>query len=159
MIKYKEYIGSKIAETINIEAEKISMYIEIPKDQNMGDYAFPCFKLAKELRKSPQLIASDIKEKIKVDDSIIEKIEIVGGYLNFYSNKITLVKNVLSEIESQKEEYGRSDIGEGKTVLIDYSAPNIAKPFHVGHLRTTLIGNALYKLYKYLGYKTIGINH
>ncbi len=159
MINYKEYIGSKIAETINIEAEKISMYIEIPKDKNMGDYAFPCFKLAKELRKSPQLIASDIKEKIKVDDSIIEKIEIVGGYLNFYSNKITLVKNVLSEIESQKEEYGRSDIGEGKTVLIDYSAPNIAKPFHVGHLRTTLIGNALYKLYKYLGYKTIGINH
>lgn len=159
MINYKEYIGSKIAETINIEAEKISMYIEIPKDKNMGDYAFPCFKLAKELRKSPQLIASDIKEKIKVDDSIIEKIEIVGGYLNFYSNKITLVKNVLSEIESQKEEYGRSDIGEGKTVLIDYSAPNIAKPFHVGHLRTTLIGNALYRLYKYLGYKTIGINH
>lgn len=159
MINYKEYIGSKIAETINIEAEKISMYIEIPKDQNMGDYAFPCFKLAKELRKSPQLIASDIKEKIKVNDSIIEKIEIVGGYLNFYSNKITLVKNVLSEIGSQKEEYGRSDIGEGKTVLIDYSAPNIAKPFHVGHLRTTLIGNALYKLYKYLGYKTIGINH
>lgn len=159
MITYKEYIGSKIAETINIEAEKISMYIEIPKDKNMGDYAFPCFKLAKELRKSPQLIASDIKEKIKVDDSIIEKIEIVGGYLNFYSNKITLVKNVLSEIENQKEEYGKSDIGEGKTVLIDYSAPNIAKPFHVGHLRTTLIGNALYKLYKYLGYKTIGINH
>lgn len=159
MINYKEYIGSKIAETINIEAEKISMYIEIPKDKNMGDYAFPCFKLAKELRKSPQLIASDIKERIKVDDSIIEKIEIVGGYLNFYSNKITLVKNVLSEIENKKEEYGKSDIGEGKTVLIDYSAPNIAKPFHVGHLRTTLIGNALYKLYKYLGYKTIGINH
>lgn len=159
MINYKEYIGRKIAEVTNIEVEKISMYIEIPKDKSMGDYAFPCFKLAKELRKSPQLIASDIKEKIEVDDSIIEKIEIVGGYLNFHSNKITLIKNVLYEIENKKEEYGKSDIGKGKTVLIDYSAPNIAKPFHVGHLRTTLIGNALYKLYKYLGYNTIGINH
>lgn len=159
MINYKEYIGSKIAEVTNIEAEKISMYVEIPKDKSMGDYAFPCFKLAKELRKSPQLIASDIKEKIEVDNDIIEKIEIVGGYLNFHSNKITLIKNVLSEIENKKEEYGKSDIGKGKTVLIDYSAPNIAKPFHVGHLRTTLIGNALYKLYKYLGYKTVGINH
>ena len=123
----------------------------------MGDYAFPCFSLAKVLRKAPPVIAEEIKSKLETDD-IIKEIQIKGGYLNFYIDKKLLVKEVLTEIESN-EQYGKSNIGENKTVLLDYSAPNIAKPFHIGHLRTTLIGSALYKVYKYLGYNTIGINH
>ena len=159
MINYKEYIGRKISEATNVDVEKISTFIEVPKDSNMGDYAFPCFRLAKELKKSPQLIANDIKEKIVIDNNIIEKIEIVGGYLNFYLNKINLVENVLKEIDNQKDNYGSKDIGKGKNVVIDYSSPNIAKPFHIGHLRSTVIGGALYKMYEFIGYNVIGVNH
>ena len=159
MINYKEYIGRKISEATNVDVEKISTFIEVPKDSNMGDYAFPCFRLAKELKKSPQLIANDIKEKIVIDNNIIEKIEIVGGYLNFYLNKINLVENVLKEIDNKKDNYGSKDIGKGKNVVIDYSSPNIAKPFHIGHLRSTVIGGALYKMYEFIGYNVIGVNH
>jgi arginyl-tRNA synthetase len=158
MLNFKEIIAENIAKTINIEKEELIKYIEEPKESSNGDYAFPCFRLAKELKKAPQIIAGDIKEKIEIDKKIIEKVEVAGGYLNFFINKEVLVKEVLTEIEN-KEEYGKSNLGSGKNVLIEYSSPNIAKPFHIGHLRTTLIGNALYKIYKYLGYNTTGINH
>ncbi|MBR3152761.1 MAG: arginine--tRNA ligase [Clostridia bacterium] len=153
---FKKHIVQKIKNAIEIE-EDIEKYIEIPPDSSMGDYAFPCFSLAKVLRKAPPVIAGELKDKIETDD-IIKDVQIKGGYLNFYINKNLLSKEVLTGIVNNKE-YGKSNIGEGKTVLIDYSAPNIAKPFHIGHLRTTLIGNALYKVYKYLGYNTVGINH
>lgn len=156
MIDLKEEIAEKISKIINVKIAR--EYIETPPDSNMGDYAFPCFRLAKELKKSPQLIAEEIKNKIETDN-IIEKIETAGGYLNFYINKLELSKIVLNEIASKKEQYGSSLIGNGKNVVIDYSAPNIAKPFHIGHLRSTVIGGALYRIYKFLGYNSIGINH
>ena len=158
MIDYNELIAEKIANAINLDKNEIKQYIEIPPQSDMGDFAFPCFKLAKTLRKSPVQIADEIKEKIS-EDEYIKKIETKSGYLNFYINNTKLVEEVLEEINNHENDFGKSNEGTGKTVLIDYSAPNIAKPFHVGHLRTTLIGNALYKIYKYLGYNTIGINH
>lgn len=165
MINFKKIIANIISKVIHIEPEEIEKYIEAPKDKTNGDYSFPCFRLAKELKKAPQIIANEIKEKleqeiknIKEVEENIEKIEVTGGYLNFYINKKTLVKEVLKEIE-KSEEYGKSEKGKGKNIIVEYSSPNIAKPFHIGHLRTTLIGNALYKTYKYLGYSTTGINH
>ena len=158
MINFKEEIAKEIFKTVNIDEKELETYIEIPKDTKNGDYAFPCFRLAKELRKSPQVIANDIKNEIKLDNKVIEKVEVAGGYLNFYINKELMTKEVLEEI-ANKEEYGKAQIRNGKNIVIDYSAPNIAKPFHIGHLRSTVIGGALYNIYKYLGYNTIGINH
>ena len=158
MIDFKQSIAKAVAEVVNIDEKELESYIEIPKDTNNGDYAFPCFRLAKELKKAPPLIASDIREKMSIDGTIIKKVEAVGGYLNFYIYQEQIVKEVLTEIANQNE-YGKSEIGKGKNIVIDYSAPNIAKPFHIGHLRSTVIGGALYNIYQYLGYHTIGINH
>lgn len=161
MKNFKKIIAKQIEKAINIEEKELETYIEIPKDSNNGDYAFPCFRLAKELKKAPQIIANEIKEKIENDieqSKEIEKVEIAGGYLNFYIDKKSLTEEVLNEIDSHNE-YGKSNLGNGKNILIEYSSPNIAKPFHIGHLRTTLIGNSLYKVYKYLGYNVTGINH
>lgn len=159
MIDFKENIAQKISEVTNIDKEELKTYIEIPPNSDLGDYAFPCFKLAKSLRKAPPVIASEIKEEIKLDDGSIEKIEIVGGYLNIYINKASLAETVLKEVAQKQEKYGSSNIGMGKNVVIDYSAPNIAKPFHIGHLRSTVIGGALYKIYNFLGYNSVGINY
>ena len=159
MKDFKMQIAEKIAKVTDIDVNEIKGYIEIPKDANMGDYAFPCFSLAKSLRKAPQMIATEIKEKIDITATDVETVEIVGGYLNFIISKNELAKVVLEEIASKNEEYGKSDIGKGKKIVIDYSAPNIAKPFHIGHLRSTVIGGALYNIYKYLGYNVTGINH
>lgn len=161
MLDFKQEIAKYIEKVVDIEKSELEKYIEKPKDVINGDYAFPCFRLAKQLKKAPQIIAEDIKEKIESDiekSKEIEKVEIAGGYLNFYINKILITEEVLKEI-SKSDEYGKSDIGKGKNIVIDYSAPNIAKPFHIGHLRSTVIGGALYNIYKYLGYNTIGINH
>ena len=158
MLDFKKEIATAIAKTVELNSEELYSYIEVPKDSENGDYAFPCFKLAKELRKSPMIIAEEINNKIVLDNSVIEKAEVVSGYLNFFVNKNKLAEVVIKEVE-QKSEYGKLNIGNGKNVVIDYSAPNIAKPFHIGHLRSTVIGGALYKIYKYLGYNTIGINH
>ena len=158
MIDFKIVIANAIAQVINVDQNEIKKSIEKPKGTENGDYAFPCFRLAKTLRKAPQAIAMEIKEKIKLNENEITKLEVVGGYLNFFVNKELLVKEVLQEM-SNDEEYGKSTIGNGKNIVIDYSAPNIAKPFHIGHLRSTVIGAALYKIYKYLGYNVTGINH
>ena len=161
MLNFKSEIAKKIAQVVKLETSELETYIEIPKDSTNGDFSFPCFRLAKELRKAPQVIASEIKEKLELEESndIIEKIDAIGGYLNFYINKNILIKEVLSEINKEKENYGASDIGKGKNIIVEYSSPNIAKEFHIGHLRTTVIGAAFYNIYKYLGYNTIGINH
>ena len=158
MIDFKNIIANAIAQVINIDQAEIKKTIEKPKGTENGDYAFPCFRLAKTLRKAPQAIATEIKENIKLNENEITKVDVVGGYLNFFVNKELLAKEVLQEM-SNDEEYGKSTIGNGKNIVIDYSAPNIAKPFHIGHLRSTVIGAALYKIYKYLGYNVTGINH
>ena len=157
MKNFKQIIAKQISKTIEINEKKLESYIETPKDSKNGDYAFPCFRLAKELRKAPPAIASEIQEKIELTDEI-EKVEVAGGYLNFFINKASLAEEVLGEI-SKVEQYGESKVGKDKNIVIDYSAPNIAKPFHIGHLRSTVIGGALYNIYKYLGYNVTGVNH
>lgn len=159
MIDFTKIIAEEIAKQIGLDTNEIKGFIEIPSNKDMGDYSFPCFKLAKELRKAPQMIATELKEKLKFDESKISKVEVVGGYLNFFVNSEAIAKSVFEEIDSKKENYGSSNIGKEKNIVIDYSAPNIAKPFHIGHLRSTVIGNSLYKIYKKLGYNCIGINH
>ena len=154
MINFKEEIAKIISDVLEQNDIDIEKSIEIPKDCVQGDYAFPCFRLAKTLKKSPQMIAEDLNSKITLNN-LIEKTEVVGGYLNFFVNKKELASTVIEEIKKKKEEYGKSEIGKGKTVIVEYSSPNIAKPFHIGHLRTTLIGHALYNTYKTLGYNTI----
>ena len=170
MKNFKQIIAKQLSKITNIDTEILKSYIEIPKDTKNGDYAFPCFRLAKELRKAPQAIAQEIKDKLENDntknvdsenkksDKLIEKVEVVGGYLNFYINKQELASCVLAEIAGE-EQYGKSKVGNGKNIVIDYSCPNIAKTFHIGHLRSTVIGGALYNIYKYLGYNVTGINH
>lgn len=159
MIDFKKVIAKQIAEQLNISTEEIEQFIESPTNQQMGDYSFPCFRLAKELKKAPQMIATDLKDKLKFDEEEIVRVEVINGYLNFFVNPILLTKTVFKKIEQEKEQYGSSCIGSGKNIVIDYSSPNIAKPFHIGHLRSTVIGNALYKIYHLLGYNCIGINH
>ena len=159
MINFKKVIAYKISKVIDIDEKEIEGYIEVPSNKEMGDFSFPCFRLAKVLKKSPQIIAEELKEKLIFENEEITKVEVVNGYLNFFINNLQLVKEVLKEIDEKKDKYGSSDMGKGKNVVVDYSSPNIAKPFHIGHLRSTVIGNSLYKTYKFLGYNCIGINH
>ena len=158
MIDFKKIIGEKIAKAADLDSNEVTSYIEIPPNTDLGDFAFPCFKLAKVMRKAPPAIAAELKEKIETDE-YISKIEIVGGYLNFYINRMAITENVLREIENAGEKFGANNSGDGKNIVIDFSSPNIAKPFHIGHLRNTVIGSALYNIYKYLGYNTTGVNH
>ena len=156
---FKEIIANAISKVTNIKTEEIKQYIEVPKEKANGDYSFPCFRLAKELKQSPVNIANNIKEKIDIDENIISKIDVVNGFLNFYVSKSKIAEATIAKFNAQKEKYGKSNMGEGKTVLVEYSSPNIAKPFHIGHLKTTIIGHSLYNIYKFLGFKTIGLNH
>ena len=157
MLDFKNIIADEIKKVTNIEA--IYDYIEVPANKEMGDFSLPCFKLAKELKKAPQVIATEINDKLNIPNNIVLETKVVNGYLNFYLNPMAIAKTVLEEFDEKKEKYGSSNIGDKKTVVIDYSSPNIAKPFHIGHLRSTVIGNALYNIYKFLGYNVVGINH
>ena len=153
----KNKIVNLLAENIEgVSSEELASYIEIPPRADMGDFAFPCFRLAKVMKKAPNIIAAEIKDKIG-DVEFLEKIEVQGAYLNFFIKKEIYVKTMIDNALS--ENFGGSDIGNGKVICIDYSSPNVAKNFHVGHLRTTIIGNSLYKIYSKLGYKVIRINH
>ena len=158
MIDFKLKIAEKLESIVNINKDELKSYIEVPKDTKNGDYSFPCFKLAKELKKAPQMIANEIKEKMNIEDMGIEKVEVVGGFLNFFVDKQLLAKEVLNEV-ANKNEYGKSKKENKKNIVIDYSAPNIAKPFHIGHLRSTVIGGSLSNIYKFLGYNVTGVNH
>lgn len=154
---YKKHIAEKLA-SCGIDKEEIEAAIAVPPDNKMGDYALPCFKFAKVMRKSPVAIAEELKNTFATDDAISE-VEAVNGYLNFRVNRTALVKETLEKIAEQGTAFGSSDMGNGKTICIDYSSVNIAKPFHIGHLSTTVIGGALYRIFKFLGYNTVGINH
>lgn len=140
------------------EIETIYEMLEIPPNADMGDIALPCFKLSKLMRKAPNQIAADIASSLKAGD-VFSKIEALSGYVNFFADKKAYITDTLNAIIAKGESYGQENIGEGKTITMDYSAPNIAKPFHVGHLLTTVLGNSLYKIYSFMGYKVVGINH
>ena len=157
MIDFKNIIANEVKKVTNIET--INDYIEVPPNKEMGDFSLPCFKLAKELKKAPQIIATEINDKLNISKDIVLETKVVNGYLNFYINPRAIAKTVLEEFSDKKDKFGSSNIGNNKTVVIDYSSPNIAKPFHIGHLRSTVIGNSLYNIYKFLGYNVIGINH
>ena len=153
----KNKIIKLLSEKISIlTPDDISSMLEIPPKPELGDFAFPCFRLAKELHKAPPMIAADIANEIG-DIDFIDHIDVKGAYLNFYLRKDAFVRSMLESAAS--ENFGSSDEGNGKTICIDYSSPNVAKNFHVGHLRTTIIGNSLYKIYSKLGYKVERINH
>ncbi len=154
---YKKYIADKLNVSEEIK-ENIESFLEVPPNTEMGDYALPCFKLSKILRASPVVIAQNL-EKDFISDNVIESCQAVNGYLNFKINRKGFASAVLNEVNEKRELYGASSVGVGKTVCIDYSSINIAKPFHIGHLSTTVIGSALCKIYRFLGYKVVGINH
>lgn len=155
---FKKYIAEKTAPLCAMEESALYNLLEKPKDETMGDIAFPCFTLSKTLRKAPNMIASELKDKIGTDD-VIEKVCQVGGYLNFFLSRKGFAKSLIGEIDAASENYGKSSEGEGKTVIVEFSSPNIAKPFHIGHLFSTAVGNSLSKIYAFLGYKVERINH
>ena len=155
----KVIIAKKLEELdLGLSYDEIYDLIEIPPQDDMGDYSFPCFSLAKIKRQNPAQIASELKEQIGELETF-EKVETLNAYINFYSDKAFIQNQVLNEVLKEKENYGKKQIGTGKTVTIDFSAPNIAKPFHIGHIRSTVIGDSIRNIYKALGYNTIGINY
>ena len=159
MISYKDKIADILAAHVDgVEREDIVSMIESPTDSKMGDYAFPCFKLAKVMRKAPPVIAESIADQIR-DEDIFEKVENVKAYVNMFISKKAFADEVVTEVILKGDDYGRSEAGSGKKVIIEYSSPNIAKPFHIGHIRSTVIGNSIYKIYDFLGYDTVRINH
>lgn len=155
---FKVEVAKKISSMVDMEFDKVMELIEIPPQPNMGDYAFPCFQLAKVMRKSPNMIAAELSGKVQ-PDNVVAKAEAAGGYLNFFINKGEYIKQIINEVLTQGQKYASSNEGEGKNVLVEFSSPNIAKPFHIGHLYTTVIGSAIEKIYRHLGYNTFKLNH
>ena len=159
MQDFKIAIANCLKEKIeDLTLEEIVALIEVPPNKEMGDFAFPCFKLAKVFRKAPNMIAADLAENIEAKGAI-SKVMPLGGYVNFFVNKSQLAETVINDVLTKKEKYGHTDLGQDKAVVIDFSSPNIAKPFHIGHIRTTVIGNALYKIYDSQGYNVVRVNH
>ncbi len=159
MINYREKIADILTPHIEgLERDEILPMIEVPADSSKGDYAFPCFKLAKIMRKAPPMIAKGIAEAIEGEE-MFQKVESVNAYVNMFMSKAEFAGNVVKEVLEKDKDFGRSDMGAGRTVIVEYSSPNIAKPFHIGHIRSTVIGNSIYKIYDFLGYDTIRINH
>ena len=161
-MEFKEYIAGKITEAMEIvfgqSVDGVEGFLETPPNPDMGDFAFPCFKLSRTLRMGPPAIAGKLSAAISSDE-VIERVECVGGYLNFFLHKSGYAQSIVERVLQQGDKYGSSDEGQGRVICIDYSSINIAKRFHIGHLSTTMIGNALYKIYEHLGYKCVGINH
>ena len=161
-MEYKQAIARHLSPFLSdISSQDIMASIEQPPSAQMGHFAYPCFKLAKTLRKAPPVIAADLAAQIMESPMPpwLQSVESAGGYINFYLDKPIFAERVLEAVREQNKNYGSSTIGAGKVILIDYSSPNIAKQFHVGHLGTTVIGRALYNIYNFQGYETIGINY
>lgn len=159
MIDYKAQIADLIGRHLpGVPAEELAAALEIPSDERMGDYALPCFRLARTLRKAPPAIAGELAANL-AGEALFESVEAVNGYVNLRLARQDYARRVLAEVLDKKDAYGRSREGEGKRVIVEFSSPNIAKPFHIGHIRSTVIGNAIYKIYDFLGYETVRINH
>ena len=167
MLLFKSRLSAelkKVLDNINdahgLDEDKIAQMLEYPPDEKMGDIALPCFKMSKSLRMSPVMISEKISEGLaNANFENIEKIDTVNGYLNIYIKKDYFSSNILSNVLEKGEKYGSFEFGNGKTVVLDYSSPNVAKPFHIGHLGTTVIGHSLKKLHEFAGYKCVGVNH
>lgn len=157
MKKYKKIIAEEVSSILSVEADEIVSLLEYPPGKEMGDLSLPCFKLSKKLRQSPQAIAEKLKNAIRAEP--FERVDSVSGYLNFHIRQMTFADGTLREILAQGDRYGSGRMGAGQTVVIDFSSPNVAKPFHVAHLRSTVIGNALYRIHSFLGFDCVGINH
>ena len=155
----KDIVAESICTALpQLSLQEIDELLEVPPNQDLGDYSFPCFTLAKKLKKSPVLIASDLAEKMP-ENKLFEKIDVVNGFVNFSLNKGYLASKLLPKIISEHKEYGKSAEGAGKTVVLDFSSPNIAKPFSVAHLRSTVIGHSLARIWEHMGYKAERVNH
>lgn len=156
-MNFKEHVIEKIVGLTDLEREVVEKSLETPPEEKMGDLAFPCFPLARVMRKAPPLIAKDLAEKLG-NDEFIERAEAAGGYLNIFFNRAAFEKQTINAINAS-DKWGSSDEGKGKVVLVEYSSPNIAKPFHIGHLFSTAVGNSLARIYKHLGYEVQSLNH
>ncbi|MDO5096181.1 MAG: arginine--tRNA ligase [Peptostreptococcaceae bacterium] len=158
-MNFKSDIAKQLKQELpNFEIEEIESLIEVPPNMEMGDYAFPCFRLAKEFRKSPNDIAKELAEKIS-PEGVIKSVSNLGGYVNFFIDKSAWASKVIHRVLSDGENFGKSNFGEKKTALVEFSSPNIAKPFHFGHVRTTVIGHSLARIYDFLGFNTLSLNH
>lgn len=160
MIDYKQNLAELLTEITNLPISNIYNLIEIPPQEDLGDYSFPCFQLAKEFKKNPAEIAKEIKEELSDNKpDWLDEIKVAGPYLNFYLEPGFFAENLLKEIFLKRETFGHRGIGKGKNVIVEYSSPNIAKPFHVGHAFTTILGQAISNIYEALGYNIIRMNH
>lgn len=155
---FKASIASALSAACALPAEELINWLETPPSPEMGDYAFPCFRLAKTLKKAPPVIAAELAGALTLPAGV-QSARAEGGYLNFTLDKAAQAKAVLERVFAEGERYGGSNVGGGRNVCIDYSSVNIAKPFHIGHLPTTVIGAALYRIYNHLGFRSVGINH
>lgn len=154
----KTALAAALAAKTGLEAAELAQWIETPPDPALGDYALPCFRLAKALRKAPAAIAAELAAELPLPQGIA-RCEAAGGYVNFFADAGAFAAHVLSRVLREGERYGGSKVGGGRSVCMDYSSINIAKPFHIGHLPSTAIGNSLYRIYNHLGYRSVGINH
>ncbi len=157
-MEFRSMIAEAIAEKTGLPAEEIAGLLETPPNPELGDFAFPCFRLAKTLRKAPPLIAQELAESVALPEGV-GSAQPAGGYLNFTLDRSAQARAVLSRIYAEGARYGGSSEGAGRNVCIDYSSVNIAKPLHIGHLPSTVIGNALYRICRHMGYHPVGINH
>ncbi len=158
MKDYKEIIAEKLeGKELGLSKDEIYQLIEIPPQENMGDYSFPCFQLAKTLRKNPAQIATELASTLDLED--FAEVKNVGPYINFFLDRKKFENQVINTIIEKKENFGKSDMGKGKTAIVEFSSVNIAKPFHIGHIRSTVIGDALRNIHEFLGYNTIATNY
>ncbi|NLW12503.1 MAG: arginine--tRNA ligase, partial [Clostridiaceae bacterium] len=155
---FRQEIVKALAARTGLAEDQIDVWLEIPPQSHMGDFAFPCFRLAKTMRKAPPMIAAELADVLATAD-FIERTETAGGYLNFFVRRSAYIAGQVKNALAAGSSLGSSDQGNGKTVIVEFSSPNIAKPFHVGHAFTTILGNSLSRIYKHLGYEVIRMNH
>jgi arginyl-tRNA synthetase len=156
---FRKHIADWLAKETGLAIEQIDAWIEIPPQPELGDFAFPCFRLAKHLRRPPAQIALEMAEKAAASVALMESVRAVQGYLNFFVDRASYIATTVCNVLTAGDDLGRQMTGAGKTVVVEYSSPNIAKPFHVGHAFTTILGHALYRLYERIGYQTVRVNH